>query len=513
MAAKTGMVYFVGAGPGDPELITVAGKKALERAEVIIYDHLASKELLFQVPDTCKRIYVGKEPGKHSKAQPEINRLLIEYARLGKKVVRLKGGDPFVFGRGGEEILELERYHIPYRVIPGVTSAVSAPAMAGIPVTHRRIAQSFHVITGHTAVNGDSAGGSLPDDLAEYAKLPGTLIFLMGLSNLETLVNKLIENGKALDTPAAVVTDGTLPTQRCLRSALKDLPDAVKKAGLTPPGVIIIGETASFCMQGDRELPLSGSVVGITGTEDIYERLSEKLKDLGADVFLSSALHIEKKIPKLLSTAMRNIREYNWIVLTSRSGVRLFFEALREHRVDFRSLSTVKFAVIGKGTEECLREYGFYADLKPKVYTTEALAELLCENIDCKEKLLIPRSAKGSLILTEKLEEKGIPYLELSMYDVQAGAYENEELYCKLRPDYITFESGSGVHAFFEQNEESKRRWFEMGTCAVCIGGVTEDVIRGYGVTEIITASEHTTDGIVDVIINDRKHKGICTKG
>ena len=250
-------------------------------------------------------------------------------------------------------------------------------------------------------------------------------------------------------------------------------------------------------MQGDRELPLSGSVVGITGTEDIYERLSEKLKDLGADVFLSSALHIEKKTPKLLSTAMRNIREYNWIVLTSRSGVRLFFEALREHRVDFRSLSTVKFAVIGKGTEECLREYGFYADLKPEVYTTEALAKLLCENIDCKEKLLIPRSAKGSLILTEKLEEKGIPYLELSMYDVQAGA----------------FESGSGVHAFFEQNEESKRRWFEMGTCAVCIGGVTEDVIRGYGVTEIITASEHTTDGIVDVIINDRKHKGICTKG
>ena len=280
---SSGMVYLVGAGPGDPELLTLKGRRLIAQAEVLVYDRLASPEFLKLAPETCEKVYVGKAPGHHSMKQEEINQVLVKYGLEGKVVVRLKGGDPFVFGRGGEEILELEKHQIPYEVVSGVTSPVAALAHAGIPITHRGIGQSFHVITGHTAIKSKGVGildmdeDTLTDGFAEYAKLQGTLVFLMGLKNLDLIVERLIRNGKSPDTPAAIVTDGTLKSMRCVRSTLEKLPEAAAVNGLKSPGIIVVGPVAEFQMTSNEKKPLSGCSVGVTGTDVMAEKLSAKL--------------------------------------------------------------------------------------------------------------------------------------------------------------------------------------------------------------------------------------------
>lgn len=506
--APVGTVCLIGAGPGDPELLTLKGRKRLSEAEVLVYDRLASPEFLNMVPDGCEKIYVGKEPGRHSKKQEEINEILVEQAKKGRFVVRLKGGDSFVFGRGGEELLELAKHGIPYEVVPGVTSAVAALESAGIPVTHRGIAQSFHVITGHTAA-GTSGEDRLTEGFSEYAKLPGTLVFLMGLSNLEKITERLITDGKSPKTPAAVVTDGTLPGERCVRASLGELAAAVRKAGLTSPGIIAVGEAAAFHMKCEKRLPLTGVTVGVTGTEDFSGKLIHRLALQGADVFRAGISRVEPCEKAGLLSAVEGIERFSWVVFTSRNGVKLFFEAMKEQRKDYRALSGVKFAVVGSGTEEFLERFGILADYKPEEYTTEALAEGLIGRAAPGERVLIPRAKQGSRILTEKLTEAGVDFLDLPVYDLRVQDGTELKARCRGAVDYITFGSGSGVRGFFRENGDAKREIFERGACPVCIGRVTADVLREYGVTRMLVSEDFTADGILRVILEDREHGSI----
>lgn len=498
MKEQKGMVYLVGAGPGDPGLITVRGRQLVSQAEVLVYDRLASEEFLNCVPEDCEKIYVGKKPGCHSMKQEEISRLLTDKAMEGKMVVRLKGGDPFVFGRGGEEILELSAHGIPYEVVPGVTSAIAAPAHAGIPVTHRLVSQSFHVITGHTALSGDTLTGGF----REYAKLPGTLVFLMGLSNLEQIVRQLIHNGKSPDTPAAVVTDGTMPQERCVRAPLSELPAAVRKAGLRSPGVIVIGPTASFEMNCRGERLLSGISIGITGTDAIFEKLSVKLAALGAKVVRASVSHVVPEQEERLRQTVRELSAWDWAVFTSRNAVSLFFRAIKDTETDFRTLAHLKFAVVGKGTGDYLKTFGFCPDYMPDTYTTEALAAGLVQTAAPEERVLIPRARQGSKVLTDVLEAHGREFLDLSVYDIRTEDVPEDVL---EGLDYITFESGSGVRGFFRENPEAGRKLFET-VCPVCIGQVTADALRSMGVDHAVVARTYTADGIIEAILQEKEH-------
>jgi len=502
-SVNPGMVYLVGAGPGDPELLTLKGKRLLSQAEVLVYDRLASPEFLNMVQDSCEKIYVGKKPGNHSMVQEEINQILVHYGLRGKNIVRLKGGDPFVFGRGGEEILELEKYGIPYEVISGVTSPVAALADAGIPITHRGISQSFHVITGHTAIKAKGIGvlgdqdDTLTDGFSEYAKLQGSLVFLMGLKNLDLIVERLIKNGKDPKTPAAIVTEGTLPSMRCVRSSLEALPQAAKDHGLRSPGIIVVGPVAEFEMTVKKDLPLSGLTVGVTGTDAIYEKLASKLNAEGAFVSRVGKSGIVPLNQDKLVQTLRELDTYHWIVFTSRNAIDLFFDKVKTEKIDMRVFGHVKFAVVGNGTKEYLQRFGFYADYMPDEFTTEKLTDGLCSVVKAQERVLIPRAKQGSKRLTEILSEANIAYTDLSIYDVNV---ETTEVSGLKGLDYLTFESGSGVRGFFENDPEEKARMLNQFVYPVCIGHVTADVLKEYGVTRALVAKDYTADGICEIL-------------
>lgn len=495
-----GFVSLVGAGPGDPGLITQKGLAALKRAEVLIYDRLIPEELLRHVPGCCERIYAGKAPGRHSMAQEEINRLLVKKAGEGKRVVRLKGGDPFVFGRGGEEIQELIKAGIPYEVIPGVTSAVAALSSAGIPVTHRGLAESFHVITGHRAEG-------VLKDLPLYAKLPGTLVFLMGLSNLEQIAAGLISGGMDPETPSAAVMEGTRQTERCVRAPLWELSRRVREAGLHSPAVIAIGPAARFSFTCRERGPLSGALVGITGTEEMYEKLSAGLSALGAGTVRAGILRVKENGREALRQAVRELSDFRWIVFTSRNGIRFFFEAMRRERIDFRCLSDIRFAAVGRGTADFLEGYGFAADYMPERFTTEELARGLAERIQKEggmepgKRILIPRAAQGSPKLLEILMEAGFDCCDLPVYDVEP---EPSPFLDYAQADYLTFESASGVRGFFLEEPEKKKELL-LKSRPVCIGEATAAALREFVPGPILTARSFTAEGIAEVILEDWK--------
>lgn len=501
MKRQDGMVYLVGAGPGDEELITKKGARLLSQAEVLVYDRLASQEFLKEIQESCEKIYVGKESGRHSMKQEEINQVLVSKALEGKLVVRLKGGDPFVFGRGGEEILELEKHGIAYEVVPGVTSAIAALSHAGIPVTHRLLAQSFHVITGHTALSEDTLAG----DYEQYGRVPGTLVFLMGLSNLEKIVEALIRGGKSADTPAAVVTDGTLPEERCIRAPLGRLPGKVREAGLKPPGIIVVGETAAFHMSCETERVLTGTSIGITGTDSIFKKLSAKLSSMGAKIVRAGVSTVKKENESGLFEAVKQLHRYDWIVFTSRNAVALFFEAMKENQVDLRLLGGKRFAVVGHGTGDFLKSYGFFPDYMPEEYTTKALAGGLLSICKKEERILIPRARQGSKILTETLRMDKREFLDLPVYDIVT---EDVPLQSLKDLDYITFESGSGVRGFFENHRQEKTALFQT-VRPVCIGQVTADVLKEYGIENALVAKSYTADGIAGALAMEKENGSI----
>lgn len=494
---KQGMVYLVGAGPGDLGLMTLKGKALLSSCDAVVYDHLASQRFLDWVPENCRKIYVGKQAGRHSMKQEEINRLLVELALSGLTVVRLKGGDPFVFGRGGEEILALESRNIPYETVPGVTSAVAVPESAGIPVTHRAVSRSFHVITGHIK-DGEEC---LPPDFEAYGSLNGTLVFLMGLGQLPAIVEKLMAGGKSPDTPAAVIEKGTLPGERVVRAPLRELQEAVQEAGISTPAIIVVGETAACKMRCKSLKPLSGVRVGITGTEHFAGKLSAAFEAQGAQVSWVLDMKVESLAKsEAMQNAYENLSSYTWLVFTSANGVRLFFEELMAGKCDSRSLGHVKFAVIGDGTGNELARYGFKADYMPDSFCAEALALGLTGILKAEDCVLIARSQGGSPVLTQILSQAGITYDDIVLYRVSGQSVRHME---QEAFDYLTFASASGVRAFFEKQTETG--WgITADTKLVCIGQITAEELKRQGREADITAGQYHIDGLVQAVISHR---------
>jgi uroporphyrinogen III methyltransferase/synthase len=388
---NSGKVYLVGAGCGDYDLITLRGKTLLSQCDVVVYDSLIDIRLLNFVPENSEKICVGKRAGQHSETQKNINNILVQKALEGGTVVRLKGGDPFVFGRGGEEILALQEHNIEYAVVPGISSSIAVPELAGIPVTHRRLSRSFHVITGHTAED------MLPENMSTYAKLEGTLVFLMGLKNLRQIATGLIENGKSPTVPTAVISSGASSNQQIVRATLENIADEVQSQDLKSPAIIVVGEVAKFDFMQTISLPLHKVSVAVTGTKRFASKLSAQLEKLGAEVKMLDYMSvIEYTDNSTFDKALLNLNDYSWIVLTSINGAEIFIKRLKKLKIDFRNLSKIKFAVIGSGTARVLENYGIFADLIPDDYTSKALGNSLSKLVCKDERVLLLRAEQGS---------------------------------------------------------------------------------------------------------------------
>lgn len=476
-----GKVTLVGAGTAK-DLITVRGLEKIKNADVIVYDDLIDRELLDFRKSDCKLIYVGKRIGKHSENQQTINQILIEQAKKVKNVVRLKGGDSFVFGRGGEEIAALQKENITYEVVPAVTSAVAVPEFFGIPVTHRGVSQSFTVVTGHTATEKEESYEAL-------AKLNGTLVFLMGLHNASYISQKLIESGKDKNTPCAILSQGFSGDGKRINCTLNCLPNAAEKA--QTPAIIVVGEVSSFDFSGNEVLPLSSVSVTVTGTKHFVGKLRLALENAGARVKAYPYLEI---IP-FKAAIPQSFDEFGWIVFTSANGIEVFFEHLRKSKIDLRTLMHLKFACIGKGSADKLFQYGFIADYVPSKYTAEELGKGLAEIAGKEEKVLVLRAENGSSLLNDTLEKAGVNFEDVHIYS--AVSDNSEAINCET--DYIVFASGSSVEAFFQSGGKLNN------TTPVCIGDITAKKLSYYTERQFLTAKEHTAYGIISLLIEQQK--------
>lgn len=483
-----GRVCLVGAGCGSADLLTLRGKDRLAHCGCVVYDDLIDPAILNFAPVEAERIYVGKRNGRHSTPQTEINAKLIELARAGKVVVRLKGGDPFVFGRGGEEALALLQAGIPFEVVPGISSAVAIPAGAGIPVTHRGLSRSFHVITGHTADTPDG----LPADLPHLAKSGGTLVFLMGLSHLPQIARKLVEYGRSPNTPAAVISGGNSPNPAAVRGTLADI--AQKAAQVLPPAVIVVGQVAALDLSPTAPAPLGGVRVGLTGTPAVTDKLTSRLQELGASVQIISPLSVREAAPSPILSALRGDRP-KWVVLTSPNGVDVFFRHLRALAIDLRSLSACRFAVIGPATQKALAHHGILADLCPSEHTSAGLAAVLVANARPGEDIFLLRSARGAPILRTLPEQAGLSVREVTLYNTLPMPGQAPE-----RPDYLVFCSAGGVREFFRQFDQ-----LPEGTVPVCIGDVTRSALAAHTDRPALLAEDTRTEDLIQAILTHHR--------
>lgn len=481
----TGTVFLVGAGCADRDLITVRGLKCLRKADAVVYDDLLADGLLEEIRPNTACYYVGKRSGKHSVPQEEINGLLIRLARCGSTVCRLKGGDPFVFGRGGEEAMALEAAGIPFEVVPGISSCIAVPELMGIPVTHRKVSRSFHVITAHTA---DTENG-LPSDFERLAGLDGTLVFLMGLSRLKTITQRLIEAGKPADTPAAVAGVGAVGG--VIRGSLADLAERAKS--FPDPAVIVVGPVAKLDLCGSGERPLSGATVGLTGTKQLREKMRPVLQNLGAEVICIQPSRVEDACTaEELTDCLRE--GWNWIAFTSPNGVMTFFRLLREGKYDLRCLAGIKFAAIGPGTAAVLERYGLFADLLPEQYDTASLGAALAKN--CGGRRVLLACAENASDAPERaLREAGIFCQRQSIYRLAAGPLNDRAV------DYLVFGSAGGVEQYQKSGGALEQR------TAVCIGAVTARKAREFHAARIITAASAAAKSLAEAILFDYQTK------
>lgn len=496
-----GKVYFVGAGPGEFELITLKGFECIKRCDVILYDRLISNNFMQYLRSDCKSIYVGKESGTHSKSQEEINQLLIESALEFNHVVRLKGGDPFVFGRGGEEIEALNNHNISFEVIPGVTSAIAVPASVGIPVTHRGLSQSFHVICGHTSDTKDH----LTEDYEQLAKLKGTLVFLMGLGRIAQITDKLITHGMAEDTPAAVISKGTTRESRTIRGTVQTIGRLTKESKIQSPAILVIGQTAScemICKEDNQQSAssIAGTNIGIIGTRRIRDKIDRKLQAEGAiSHWLIPMEVIKTKEIEKLDDIFKEIKSIDWIAFTSQNGVIVFFQWLREKKIDIRTIAHIKYAVIGQGTRECLWNYGINADFISFIPMAKEFGEELSLIMKPHERVLIPRAKQGSKLLLDAMDRGGVQYLEVPIYDV-VGKDDTELYHRNQKLDWCVFCSSSGVHHYYQQYlSQRDTTGVEKSTTKIgCIGEITADTLKQYGIEPQVVASVSTIEGLIE---------------
>jgi len=504
---RVGKVYLVGAGPGDPGLITVRGKYLLERAEVVVYDYLASPKLLKHVPKDAELIYAGKKGGvKHTHTQEEINRMLVDWAECGKIVVRLKGGDPFIFGRGGEEVEVLAETGVDFEVVPGVTSATAAATYAGIPITHREYTASVAFLTGHE--DPTKPGSNI--DWAKLATGAGTLVVYMGIKNLPVIVKNLVVNGRDPKTPVAVVRWASTPEQRSVVGTLETIADIVRESGIKPPALIIVGEVVNLRNKIDwfEKRPLFGRRIVVTRTREQASELMVGLEENGANCLEYSTIKIEPMdFYDDLHEEFARLEEYHWILFTSLHGVKYFFEKLYARGLDTRSLKGPGIAAVGKSTADLLLEYGVRADLLPSVFTGEGLAEALLDQGVEGRNILIPRAEKAREILPETLRGAGAQVSVVPVYRNVAPEGKRMQLRDELeagKVDMVTFTSSSTVRNFLaminaDDNSELKRLMHRVVIAA--IGPITAKIVTDNGLKVDVQPEEYTIPGLVRAVV------------
>ena len=493
-------VYLVGAGPGDARLFTEKGLDCVRKADVIVYDNLISGSILNEARLDAELIYAGKRAGHHHMKQWEISALLAGRALDGKSVVRLKGGDPFIFGRGGEEALELAAMDIPFEIVPGVSSSYSVPAYAGIPVTHRGLASSFHVITGHE--DGNKTSSVL--DYQTLAKEEGTLVFLMGLKNLDKIAANLIANGKDPKTPAAVLERGTTAAQKSVKADLEHIAEAAEKAGLKTPAISVVGQVVE--LKDDLSWfgrgVLAGKRVLATGTRAFVREMEEAFHPLGAELVALSLIEVRPLWNERIAEVLKRLGSYQWIVFTSGNGVELFFTLLREQGIDLRKLMQVKFAVIGRKTADALLQHGFQSDFVPEQFSGADLAAEWIPTLKPDEKVALFRAENGSRVLTEALAEAGISYDDIGMYETWTDLRRQEELNRVVQEvDYVTVASSSAAQALAAMLEPEQRE--NLTAKLISIGPSTTKTMQKLGLPVYADAVEYTAEGIAAVIQAD----------
>ncbi len=509
MKSNRGKVFLVGAGPGDPGLITCRGLEVLKEAQVLVYDHLVDPSLLQNCSSSCELIYVGKESSSHTMSQEEINSLLVKKAKEGKVVARLKGGDPFVFGRGGEEAEHLAREGVAFEVVPGVTSAIAAPAYAGIPVTHRRMSSSVAFITGHE--DPTKATSSL-----RWEKIAGatdTLVFLMGMKNLAQICSLLVSNGLDPETPCAVIQWGTLPKQKVAVGNLSDIVEKVSEKGIKAPAVLVVGEVVRLRekIKWFETKSLLGLRVLVTRTRRQASKLSSLLRELGAIVVEVPTIEI---VPpsnwEQMDKAIDGLRNYDWMIFTSENGVRIFGSRLWEKGKDVRALHGVKVAAIGATTAQALRELGLRADRVPDEFVAEALARAFKPEEVRGSRFLLVRAEKAREVLPDALKEMGGEVEVVAAYRTRPPHGSSHRLTSALREgiDLVTFTSSSTVVNFAEMTGAEDLSQLLKDVTVACIGPVTANTARRYGIEPQIVAETYTVQGLVDAITRYYEERG-----
>jgi uroporphyrinogen III methyltransferase/synthase len=476
-------VHLVGAGPGDPGLLTIRAAELIAAADVILYDRLIPESALAGARPSARRVFVGKKGGGEQVPQEEINRLLLEHGRAGGTVVRLKGGDPFVFGRGGEEALLLREAGIPFEIVPGITAGIAAPAYAGIPVTHRDRASAVAFVTGHT---------DRDLDWAALAAFPGTLVFYMGVRALPAIAERLREGGRAADEPVAVVERGTLPGQRTLLATLADVAERAAAEAIRAPAITLVGPVAALHEQLAwlEARPLHGVRIAVTRARAQASALAARLAALGADVVEAPAIRVEP-----IAAEVPELGPYDLLVLTSPNGVRELFDRLHATGRDARALAGRRVAAIGPGTARALREHGVLADVVPERAVAEGLVEALVD--DDVRRALVVRGREGRDILPDALRARGAEVDILAVYETTAEPLDADTLAAAASADWITFTSASTVR-FLAQAAGGA---IPGGPRLASIGPATSDALRAHGREPDLEADPHTPDGLVDALV------------
>ena len=514
-----GKVWLVGAGPSDPGLFTLKGRQVLEDAEVVVYDALVGPGILAMIPDTAETINVGKRSSHHTMRQEQISEVLAEKALEGKRVVRLKGGDPFLFGRGGEELEVLVREGVPYEVVPGVTSAIAVPAYQGIPVTHRDFCSSVHIITGHKR-----EGEAYNIDFEALVRTKGTLVFLMGVSSLGAICDGLLKAGIRPEMPAALLARGTTAAQNRIVATVATLPETVARHGAITPAIIVVGEVCALADEFSwaEKRVLGGVRVFVTRPKELAGTLSLRLRKLGAEVVEIPAIQTKAREGGAFAEALDTVDAFDWIVFTSPTGVRIFFEEMKRKKLDVRRLAKTRFAVIGSGSEKELEKYGFYGDLMPEVYDGEhldmALAAVCEEELAKKDtekslRILIPRAAIGNQELISALAQvSGLEVSDVPTYDTYYGLDTEEEtpaldLAAELSSggrDYVIFTSASTVKGFAAAAaglDDTKVR-------AICIGRQTKEAADALGM-QTWMSEKASIDSLIDKLMEVSGRKSV----
>lgn len=479
-------VYLIGAGPGDPGLISVKGREILYQCDTVIYDALVNDILIAPLPERIHRIYAGKRGGKQSTSQASINRLLLREALKGRKVARLKGGDPLLLGRGSEEMEYLKTHGIPFEIIPGISSALAAPAWAGIPVTHRNISRSVAIVTGHL-----KAGERI-----EKLELPSadTLVILMAMQNLSILVEKLLSQKRfTKDTPAAIICNGTLPDQKVISGTLENIVQLKERFNLKPPAAIVVGKTAQFAetLNWYSRPLLAGRRVVVLRIPEQSDSLAEALYKEGASVVCWPIIKIRPRKDVLNRLNSGDFQSFTSLIFTSPNAVRIYMDALLKQRIDIRNFYGKKVYAIGEGTAKALFAYGIIADGVPQKYVAEGILQMMPSNLR-GEKILIPRASKARELLPLSLKKRGAEVKVLSLYDTVKGDVKH----CPVEDgDYVIFTSSSIATAFFEHSECTNKKIIPC-----CIGDITADTVRKYFKGEMHIAKNATVSSLIDAL-------------